>query len=1106
MFHTMSLAVPTALRATYDQLATLSPAVAQRYIEVATVVQPAFTPTEFAIWTQHCLQLAQSGWRAWESVDAFLQLSPFLQQRLVVDDLWTWAEHGVALTRYSAEVATAFLHAAKPLLQGASHTVFAPWVAGSRAYLEPPPLLALAAEYFRLSPHIYGHYAVPIATRWGQLGADFARAGAAYGQRFFLLSREHLDRTPEIDHAPAWTFAQHCLPPAPVVALDYLERYAALLHYLGPASMAKVETILRDGLALVPADARTFLRLVGSTLAFMPGTDQLQALTWCQEVAAVSASGVLDFVRHLTDLQQRLPGQRLQPWVATGLDVARRHAEAGHAYFALESAAAQDRLQELQSRVTFAHVEPVLRLYTEALLGQRLALRTTADLPPGLQTAGRHLPEGKRDLPTSDGTAIFVPEHVSDFATERDNFAVYKVAILHQVGFYECGTWQFDVTVCAQRVPGLRPYLSTLDDSPGQAEAFTHFFAAFPQPELVRSLFALLEDARIDAALHRRYKGIRRDLAMIMAHSLRQRPVLQNVSLRQALLEGLLQRTLGKEMSADVPALLRPLLQRLWQRLTPLYAPTATVYDTAAAVVDCYRLLTQIPTHAMTTASLDTLTSLTDLAAQLPEDADTLALADMFRQAGTGADTMPMLPESAEPATGTEPVPYRGEVKPELIQKKMRLQELAEALQALEHGLSPLSPEALQELLKQGDIDIKSLQAGDLTSTSGLFVTNLEGREGLEPDTAAKQAALQQDLEALQAELQQEYGALASQSQAFLYDEWDHIIGDYRRAWCRLTETVLTDEGVTFVEETRQRHAELFAQVSRQFQLLKPDTFQHVKRLVDGEEIDLDSAIEAFVDRRASHTMPEKVYRRRQRRKRSVAAVFLLDMSASTDDVVKEPASTSTSPPPASPPPRLYDFSGFVQDDHYYTLPPRAPVTSPPRRRIIDVEKEALVLMAEALEGLGDAYAVYGFSGYGRDQVDFFVIKEFMERYDARVQGRIAAIKPHRSTRMGPAIRHALHKFASQEARVKLLLLLSDGYPQDFDYGKDRKSKAYGIQDTTMALHETRLQGIQTFCLTVDPAGHDYLRAMCPDQQYLVLEDMASLPKELPKVYRSLTT
>src|SRR5262249_3974763 len=725
-------------------------------------------------------------------------------------------------------------------------------------------------------------------------------------------------------------------------------------------------------------------------------------------------------------------------------------------------------------------------------------LHTTAELPAGLHMAGRN-------LPTSDGSAIFVPAQGRDFATARENFAAYKVAIVHQVGFFECGTFQFDLRTCVECVLGAAPYLNALAPPPSPAEAFAHFFAAFPYPDLVRTLFTILEDARIDASVARRFKGIQRDLALIMAHSLRQRPALQRLPLRQALLEGLLQCTLGGEISATMPALLRLLLPRLWQRLTPLYAPDASVYDTMAAVVDCYALLTQIPAHATITAPLDTLQSLDALTTELPEDADSLALAEMFRQAGTGADTMPMLPDSEEPATDVEPVPYRGEVKPELVQKKMRLQELAEQLQSLAQGLSPLPPEVLEELLKQGDIEIKSLQEGELTATSGLFVTNLEGREGAEPDATARQTALQQEIEALQAELQQQYGALAAQSQVFLYDEWDYVIGDYRRAWCCLTETVLDDAGLTFVEDTRQRHAELFAQVSRQFQLLKPETFKPLKRLVDGEEIDLDSTIEALVDRRATQTMPEKVYMRRNRRERSVAALFLLDMSASTDDVIKEPANAST-PLQATPPPRLYDFSGFVQDDHAYTLPPRELATAPPRRRIIDVEKEALVLMAEALEGLGDAYAVYGFSGYGREQVECFVVKEFNERYDARVQGRIAAIKPHRSTRMGPAIRHAMHKFASQEARVKLLLLLSDGYPQDFDYGKDRKSKEYGIQDTTMALHETRLQGIQTFCLTVDPAGHDYLRAMCPDQQYLVLEDMASLPKELPKVYRSLTT
>jgi nitric oxide reductase activation protein len=220
--------------------------------------------------------------------------------------------------------------------------------------------------------------------------------------------------------------------------------------------------------------------------------------------------------------------------------------------------------------------------------------------------------------------------------------------------------------------------------------------------------------------------------------------------------------------------------------------------------------------------------------------------------------------------------------------------------------------------------------------------------------------------------------------------------------------------------------------------------------------------------------------------------------------VKASPAAEAIQAPPSQPP-RLYDFSGFVREDYYAPLPPKPP-QEPPRRRIIDIEKEALVLMAEALEALGDAYAVYGFSGYGRDQVDFFVAKEFAEPYDARVQGRIAAIKPHRSTRMGPAIRHAMRKLEQQDARLKVLLLLSDGYPQDYDYGKDRKSKDYGIQDTMMALHEVRLKGIQTFCITVDPAGHDYLREMCPDNNYLVIADVTALPDELPKIYRGLTT
>ena len=161
--------------------------------------------------------------------------------------------------------------------------------------------------------------------------------------------------------------------------------------------------------------------------------------------------------------------------------------------------------------------------------------------------------------------------------------------------------------------------------------------------------------------------------------------------------------------------------------------------------------------------------------------------------------------------------------------------------------------------------------------------------------------------------------------------------------------------------------------------------------------------------------------------------------------------------------------------------------------------------MAEALEALGDSYAVCGFSGYGRDQVEYYLCKDFDQPLDYRSKARIGGIKPCRSTRMGPVIRHSIQRLTKTEARIKALIIISDGYPQDHDYGSDRNSKSYGVNDTMKALHEAKQQGVQSYCLTVDPSGHDYLRQMCPDRQYMVIQDVSQLPDELSKVYRSLT-
>ena len=269
-----------------------------------------------------------------------------------------------------------------------------------------------------------------------------------------------------------------------------------------------------------------------------------------------------------------------------------------------------------------------------------------------------------------------------------------------------------------------------------------------------------------------------------------------------------------------------------------------------------------------------------------------------------------------------------------------------------------------------------------------------------------------------------------------------------------------------------------------------------MRRLIEGEELDLDRVVETHVDRRAGRPPDGAVYMSRRRQHRDVAAAFLLDMSASTDTEapVDEPEPASGREPEP-------EYVGVFDDFDW----PDNPLPIPPGRRVIDIEKESLVLMADALETLGDDYAIYGFSGFGRKEVEFFVAKEFDDDFDREAEDRIAAMEPKRSTRMGPAIRHAAAKLAEREAKVKVLLILSDGYPQDFDYGSDRASRVYGIRDTMVALRETERQGISTFCITVDPAGHDYLREMCPERRYLVIDEIAALPSQLPKVYRGLT-
>jgi nitric oxide reductase NorD protein len=438
--------------------------------------------------------------------------------------------------------------------------------------------------------------------------------------------------------------------------------------------------------------------------------------------------------------------------------------------------------------------------------------------------------------------------------------------------------------------------------------------------------------------------------------------------------------------------------------------------------------------------------------------------------AGVLADLLPLLLEDdGEPYAAEDgPAPAAGagddggateaDVPPGELPDDLRA-ELEALLGPEGPGVQTISPEELARLLAAGLLAKLKQSRGAGLDETGLYVTRLLGK--VLGDTETPELLERGGVGAGRASLPRDVDAASA---VFTYDEWDHRIGDYRPRWCRLREIPVADDAGVFWEKTLARHARLVPEIRRHFQRVRPELYRVLRQLEDGEDFDLGALVDARAELRARRTPSAKLYTRRVRQERDVATLFLVDLSASTDEQ-------------ASP-----------ESDE----------------RIIDVTREALVLMAAALDEIGDAFAIYGFSGQGRDNVELFAVKGFDERLTPGVKGRIGGLEPRGSTRMGTALRHAITKMRALPQPSRHLILLSDGFPQDLDYGDDRHSHTYGIRDTATALREAQAAGIRPFCITVDAAGHDYLRDMCSPNAYMVIDDVGDLPEELPKIYQRL--
>jgi nitric oxide reductase NorD protein len=302
-----------------------------------------------------------------------------------------------------------------------------------------------------------------------------------------------------------------------------------------------------------------------------------------------------------------------------------------------------------------------------------------------------------------------------------------------------------------------------------------------------------------------------------------------------------------------------------------------------------------------------------------------------------------------------------------------------------------------------------------------------------------------------------ESAAAGSGGAGIAYPEWDHVAGCYRRDGVLVRELRPAEGDAAWGARVLREHAVLVRRIRQRFERLRARRMR-LGQQREGDELDLAACVRALVERRAGIAADDRLYLAVRPARRAIAIALLVDVSGSTDTFV----------------------SSALQ--------------------VIDVEKIAVLLASEALDALGDDYAVLAFAGNGASDVRLTMLKDFAERNGDAVRRRVSALAPHGFTRLGAAVRHATALLARQPAGHRLLLILSDGRPNDADHYQ----AAYAVEDSRQAMHEARAQDVFPFCLTVDREGAAYLPRIFGPTGHTILRHPDQLPMALLGVVRQL--
>ncbi|MBX3303765.1 MAG: VWA domain-containing protein, partial [Nitrospira sp.] len=652
-------------------------------------------------------------------------------------------------------------------------------------------------------------------------------------------------------------------------------------------------------------------------------------------------------------------------------------------------------VEQALSGVPFRQVARRVKLFVQGLCGADIAVTALSD----------SVTSQARATVSADGTTISLPALLRRYPTAAENERLYLVMAAHEAGHLEFGTYRLKLDSLADLVDTVRDRYGRSNEV--RPETLSALFQLYPQALLVRDLWIVLEDARIEFLLQAEYPGFRRDLARLVAESITPRDPAHGATVREVVVDCLLRLSAGETEAAAVPKAVREEVSILWDMSQAVLKTTATAEEVVRVVDAVYVRLEELlaARGEMITAERH----------EEPQDVQ----AEQAPPQQPGDQYRPVID-----------VAYRGSMNPEFI---------AWSQEQPEQGQDPPAP--------SGNSPARNPRRGQRESRSSEMLS--EGRS---------LPSIVEECLTLEAGAQPIQETMTHEAQDVRYPEWDHQIQDYRMNWCCVAERpadIGSDESVTATLAAQQS---IVRSLRRFFEGLRPPAFRRVTGQPDGDEVDVDAVVRRAGEQRAGMAGDDRIYIRREKREREVAVVVLVDMSGSTGRELGN------------------------------------------GRRVIDIEKEGLVLLCEALDAVGDQYGLYAYSGQGRARVDFLTIKDFDDRLGASTAHRLGGLAPRHQNRDGAAIRHATAKLLRRDAKNRILLLLSDGRPLD-DHYKDE----YALEDTKVALREARQRGVETFCVTIDREAESYLRRMYADTQHCVVSSVETLPSTLPRIYRQLT-